>query len=391
MKQQMARYDRRDAGNYDRFMDACHKIYDAVITDGLGSTPFMSWSSLFNFLPRALQLGAIQSTYSFVSKYFRHPHHRFTYSFHPLFIGGNPFRAPGVYLMIPYLEKTGGVWFSRGGMYSLVQAVAKLFKELGGKIHTDQEAAEIHVEQGRACGVSTLDHYYPADLVVSNADVAHTYKHLIKPGYRRKWTDRNIDRLSYSMSAFLIYLGVRKQFPQLLHHTLILSHRYKGLVDDIFDNKILPEDFSMYLHAPTRTDAAMAPPGCESMYVLIPVSNLSATVDWEKMKQPFGERIIRSLEQDFGLAGLRQNIEVSEIFTPRDFEIRNNSYLGTPWGIEPKLTQSAYFRPHNRSEDIPNLYFVGAGTHPGAGLPGVLLSAETTEKVIRHDFFNTKK
>jgi phytoene desaturase len=221
--------------------------------------------------------------------------------------------------------------------------------------------------------------------VVSNADISHTYKQLLKPDYRRKWTDRKIERLAYSMSTFLIYLGVRKQFPRLLHHTLILSHRYKDLVTDIFDHKILPEDFSMYLHAPTRSDASMAPPGNESMYVLIPVSNLSAKIDWQKMKQPFTERVIRFLEQDFGLAGLQQNIDVAEVFTPDDFKIRRNSYLGTPWGIEPKLTQTAYFRPHNRSEDIPNLYFVGAGTHPGAVLPGVLLSAETTEKIICQD------
>jgi phytoene desaturase len=221
--------------------------------------------------------------------------------------------------------------------------------------------------------------------VVSNADISHTYIQLLKPDYRRKWTDRKIERLSYSMSTFLIYLGVRKQFPRLLHHTLILSPRYKDLIADIFDHKILPEDFSMYLHAPTRSDASMAPAGCESMYVLIPVSNLSAKIDWQKMKQPFTERVIRFLEHDFGLAGLQENIEVSETFSPRDFEIQRNSYLGSPWGIEPKLTQTAYFRPHNRSEDIPNLYFVGAGTHPGAGLPGVLLSAETTEKIICQD------
>jgi phytoene desaturase len=171
----------------------------------------------------------------------------------------------------------------------------------------------------------------------------------------------------------------------LLHHTLILSHRYKELVADIFDRKVLAEDFSMYLHAPTRTDASMAPPGCESMYVLIPVSNLSADIDWEKMKIPFQERVLNFLEKDFGLTGLRNHIDVLETFTPQDFEIWRNSYLGTPWGIEPKLTQTAYFRPHNRSEDIPNLFFVGAGTHPGAGLPGVLLSAETTEKIICQD------
>jgi phytoene desaturase len=390
MKSQMATFSQRDAKNYDRFMKACHRIYDAVITDGLGSTPFMNWGSLFHFLPRALKLGAIQSTYSFVRRYFEHPHHRFTFSFHPLFIGGNPFRTPSVYLMIPYLEKAGGVWFSSGGMYSLVRAYEKIFTELGGTIHTNQEVREIRIENGKASGVSTVDHYYPADAVVSNADIAHTYKNLVGMKHRRKWTDHKIDRLSFSMSAFLIYLGVRRQYPQLLHHTLILSHRYRELVTDIFDRRILPEDFSMYLHAPSRTDATMAPAGCESMYVLIPVTSLAASIDWDKMKKSYADRVLRFLEDDFGLTDLKNNIEVLEIFTPADFHQQRNSYLGTPWGIEPKLTQTAYFRPHNQSEDIPNLYFTGAGTHPGAGLPGVLLSAETTEKLIIQNHSSSK-
>ena len=385
MKKQMARFSRRDAENYDSFMDACHKIYDAVISEGLGSTPFMTWDSLLRFLPRAWQLGAIRSTYSFVSKYFNHPHHRFTFSFHPLFIGGNPFRAPSVYLMIPYLEKSDGVWFSKGGMYSLVQALEKVFVELGGIIHTDQEVNEIRIENGLVSGVTTRNNHYPADLVVSNADVTHTYKNLIKSIHRHKWTDRTIDRLSYSMSAFLVYLGLRKQYPQLLQHTLVLSRRYKELIADIFDHKILPNDFSMYLHAPTRTDAAMAPPGGESIYLLVPVSNLAGEIDWQKMRATFTTRLITFLEEEFGLTGLQKNIEVIETFSPLDFKAQRNSHLGTPWGLEPKLTQTAYFRPHNRSEDIPNLYFVGAGTHPGAGLPGVLLGAEATEKVIHQD------
>ena len=193
------------------------------------------------------------------------------------------------------------------------------------------------------------------------------------------------------MSAFLLYIGAKKQYPQLLHHTLILSPRYKELVRDIFDNRILPDDFSMYLHAPTRTDPKMAPKGHESMYVLIPVSNLSGDIDWDQRTLPYTEKILDFLEKDFGLKDLRKNIEVLETFTPVDFKINRNSYLGSPWGFEPKLTQTAFFRPHNRSEDIKNLYFVRAGTHPGAGLPGVLLTAETTEKVISQDFDMNQK
>jgi phytoene desaturase len=388
MKEQMAKFSPADAQNYDRFMENCHKIYDAVITDGLGSMPFMSWRTMFNFIPKALKLNALLPAYTYVKRFFKHPNHRFTFSFHPLFIGGNPFRSPSVYLMIPYLEKAGGVWFTKGGMYSLVRAFEKLFLELGGQIQTSSEIKEIVVENGRTTGVVANDIFTPADAVVSNADIAHTYKHLIKSQNRKKWTDAKIDRTSTSMSAFLLYIGTKKQYPQLLHHTLILSERYKHLVKDIFDNKILPEDFSMYLHAPTRSDSEMAPEGSESMYVLIPVSNLSGDIDWNTMAQPYTERILNFLENEFGLEDLQKNIEVLEVFTPVDFKINRNSYLGSPWGFEPKLTQTAYFRPHNRSQDISNLYFVGAGTHPGAGLPGVLLTAEATEKVINQDFDN---
>jgi phytoene desaturase len=346
----------------------------------------MSWKTMFDFIPRAIKLNALLPAHSFVKKYFRHPNNRFTFSFHPLFIGGNPFRSPSVYLMIPYLEKAGGVWFTKGGMYSLVQAFEKLFTELGGTIKTNSEIKEIVVENGRTTGVIVNDTFVEADAVVSNSDIAHTYKNMIKPEHRKKWTDAKVDRTATSMSAFLLYIGSKKQYPQLLHHTLILSERYKELIADIFDKKILPEDFSMYLHAPTRTDPGMAPKGSESMYVLIPVSNLAGNIDWNTMAQPYTERILNFLENDFGLKDLRKNIEVLEVFTPVDFKVNRNSYLGSPWGFEPKITQTAYFRPHNRSQDVSNLYFVGAGTHPGAGLPGVLLTAEATEKVVTEDF-----
>lgn len=385
MKAQMAAFHVGDAKNYDCFMQDCRKIYEAVIVDGLGSTPFNRLQTMLAFLPRALRLKAILPGYSFVKRYFQDARHRFTFSFHPLFIGGNPFRAPSVYLMIPYLEKVGGVWFTIGGMYSLVQAFARLFEELGGEIKTNTEVSKIAVQNGRATGVIADGKFLRAEAVISNADWAHTQKNLIASEHRRKWTNRRIEKLDYSMSAFLLYLGVRRQYPQLQHHTIILSHRYKELIRDIFDHKILADDFSMYLHAPTKTDPALAPDGCESLYVLVPVPNLAGNVDWTKTAQPFAEKILKYLEEDFGLHDLRAHLDVLEIFTPEHFKQRRNSYLGTPWGVEPKLTQTAYFRPHNRSEEIENLYFVGAGTHPGAGLPGVLLTAEATEKLVVAD------
>lgn len=385
MKAQMAAFNQKDADNYERFMAYTKKLYQAVILDGLGSQPF-DLSTMMRFLPKALRLSAIASTHTVVSRYFKDPRNRFLFSFHPLFIGGNPFRSPAVYLMIPYLEKAGGVLFAKGGMFSLVKALEKVAKESGVKIHTSSEIDEIVVRDGKATGVRINDVLHEADLIVSNAHFAHMHLDLIKPEARKKWTDKKVKSRDYSMSSFLLYLGVRKKFPQLKHHTLILSERYKELVKDIFDKKILPDDFSMYLHVPSRTDAGMAPEGSESMYILIPVANLAANIDWKKEARPFADKIISFLEQDFGLDGLKENIEVEEIFTPEDFRNQRNNYLGSAWGLEPKLTQSASFRPGNRHEEIGNLYIVGANTHPGAGVPGVMLTAEATEKAIREDF-----
>ncbi len=384
MKRQMAHFSRTDAENYDCFMAHTRRFYDAVITDGLGATAF-DVATMLSFLPRALHLRALMPAYAFVKRYFHDPRHRFTFSFHPLFIGGNPFRAPAVYLMIPYLEKIGGVWFCSGGMYSLVRALETVFKRLGGVVKTEAEVEQIVVKNRRATGVIANRQFYEADAVISNADLVHTYGELIKPEHRRKWSAKRLRKTQYSMSAFLLYLGVRKKYPKLQHHTLVLSERYKALVTDIFDNKVLPDDFSMYLHIPSRTDPSMAPEGCESMYILIPVPNLESGINWEKTKAAYTDKILKFLEDDFGLTDLKRSIEVLEMFTPSDFKTERNSHLGSAWGVEPKLMQTAYFRPHNRSEDIQKLYFVGASTHPGAGVPGVLLTAEATVKLVIKD------
>jgi len=386
MKEQMALFDPDDARNYDAFFRDVKPIYDAVITEGLGGTPFLTWKSFLSFVPRALSLGGLRPVYNFASKYFRDERNRFAFSFHPLFIGGSPFRTPSIYIMIPYLEREAGVWFAMGGMYSLVQAFERLFRELGGTVHTNAEVQEIVVQQGRAVGVRVHGEVHAVDAVVSNGDVPWVYKNLVRPEHRRRrWSDRAIDRLHISMSCFLLYIGVKKQYPQLKHHTLILSKRYRELVRDIVERKLLPEDFSMYLHVPTRTDPSMAPAGSDSMYLLIPVPHLGAEIDWGEAAGPLRDRILRFLEEEFGLEGFRENIEVLEMFTPEDFKRQLNAHLGSAFSIEPRLTQSALFRPHNRSEEIERLYFVGAGTHPGGGVPGVLLSAEATEKCVLED------
>ncbi|UCC23919.1 MAG: phytoene desaturase [Gemmatimonadales bacterium] len=384
MKAQMACFNEGDAQRFDDFMAAVEPIHEAVIGDRLGSKPFDTVKSMVDFVPQVIKMGAWRPVYSFVSKYFEDFRHRFIYSFHPLFVGGNPFSAPSVYLMIPYLEREGGVWFTRGGMYALVEALGRLFQELGGEIRTDHEVTSIRVENGRAVGAEAAGQYFGGDIVVSNGDVGHTYKHLIAPEHRKHWTDGRVERQSYTMSCFLLYLGVRKQYPQLEHHTLILAERYKGLIRDIFKKKILPDDFSMYVHAPTRTDPGMAPEGCESMYVLIPVANNQSGIDWSALKDRFTDTVLDFLEE-WGLEGLRENLDVLHVMTPDDFTGELNAMYGNAFGVEPKLTQTAYFRPQNRSEDIEGLYLVGAGTHPGAGVPGVMLSAETTYGCIARD------
>ncbi len=385
MKAQMRRFNADDADRYDAFMEAIKPVYDTVITDRLGARPFDTVRSMVDFVPRAMRLKAYLPVSAYARRYFKDFRHHFMFSFHPLFIGGHPFRSPSVYIMIPYLEREEGVWFTKGGMYSLVEAFGKLFIDQGGHIETNAEVSSIVVENGKAVGAIANGTRYDADLVISNADVGHTYRHLIAPEHRRTWTDKKVDNLDYSMSCFLLYLGVRKQYPQLEHHTLILAERYKGLIDDIFGHAPLPDDFSMYLHVPTRTDPDMAPPGCESMYVLIPVSNLRSETDWNETTEPFTEKVLDFLEA-WGLDDLRAHTEVLHAFTPLDFERELNAYAGNAFAIEPKLTQTAYFRPHNGSEDVDGLYFVGGGTHPGAGVPGVLLSAEATEYTIRRDY-----
>jgi len=385
MKAQMRKFDARDAENYDRFIADAKPIHKAIMVDGLGASPFDTLGKMLRFVPKAIRLGAILPLHFNATRYFRDFRHRFLFSFHPLFIGGNPFTAPSIYMMISYLEKNEGVWFTTGGMHTVVEALADLFLENGGTIRLGHEVEKIELRGGRAVTVRATGEEFPADLVVSNADVGHTYRDLLEPSDRRKWTDAKVAKMDQSMSCFLLYLGVRKKYDKIRHHTLILSERYKELIRDIFDRKILPDDFSLYLHCPTKTDPALAPEGCESIYVLAPVANNRSGIDWKERGPIYADRILDFLEK-WGLEDLRENLEVMKIVTPDHFQGALNSLDGNAFGLSPTLLQTGFMRPHNRSEDVPNLYFVGAGTHPGAGVPGVLLSAQAMESCVREDF-----
>jgi phytoene desaturase len=307
---------------------------------------------------------------------------RRVFSFHPLLVGGNPFQTTSIYALIHHLEREWGVHYAMGGTGAIVAALGRLLEQLGGRYHLSAPVREIQLKDGAAAGVVTESgEVFHADAVVSNADYANTYRRMIPERCRPKNSNRRIERMRYSMSLFVAYFGVRKQYPEIRHHTIILGERYRGLLNDIFNRKTLAGDFSMYLHRPTATDPSMAPQGCDGFYALIPVPNQLSGIDWAKEGPRFYRRVMEFLEENH-LPGLRENVVTERYFTPADFETTLDSYLGSGFSVEPILRQSAWFRPHNESEDVRNLFLVGAGTHPGAGMPGVLCSAKIAEKLL---------
>jgi phytoene desaturase len=334
--------------------------------------------------PDLIRLQSYKNVYKYVSQFVDDEFLRRVFSFHPLLVGGNPFDTTSIYAMIHYLERKWGVHFAMGGTGAIVDALVKLIQEQDGQMYLNAEIDEILVENGQAVGIRLKNgDIHRADAVVSNADVAFTYKNLIAKKHRKKYTDRKIERTKYSMSLFVIYFGTKKRYSDsgLAHHNIILGKRYKGLLSDIFHKKKLAGDFSLYLHMPTITDPSLAPPGHEAFYVLSPVPHLDSGTDWAQTAPGYRNAIMNFLEENY-LPDLQENIVAEHYIDPIHFRDTLNSYKGSAFSVEPLLTQSAWFRPHNRSEDVKNLYFVGAGTHPGAGLPGVLSSAKIAEDLI---------
>jgi phytoene desaturase len=377
---QIKKFSPDDVAGYRRFAEKSRAIFDRAFTD-LADQPFSSFADMVRVAPDLVRLRSHESVFRLVSRYIKHPLLRQVFSFHPLLIGGNPFQSSSIYAMIHYLERKWGVHFAMGGTGALVQALVRLFTEMGGKVRLNARVEELLVENGAACGVRLASgEKLAANVVVSNADVAHFYKKAVPSPARKKWTDARLDRMRYSMSLFLIYFGTDRTYPDLAHHTIVLTERYQELLEDIFNKKILAGDFSLYLHAPTRTDPSLAPPGCECFYVLSPVPHLGGQIDWESVKERYAEAILASLEKL--CPDLRRHIISKIIWTPRDFETQLDAHLGSAFQFEPVLTQSAWFRPHNVSEDVKNFFLVGAGTHPGAGVPGVLSSAKLLERVL---------
>jgi phytoene desaturase len=382
---QIDKWNPDDKKGYTEFIKTTKAIFQKGFVE-LGDKPFLKFSDMIKVIPDLIKLKSYKSVYKYTSGFIKNDFLRQCFSFHPLLVGGNPFDTTSIYALIHYLEREWGIHYVMGGTGELVNALVRLFVELGGKINLNSEISEITVSGKKVTGVKLHDgslHY--ADIIISNSDMALTYKNLIASKFRRKYTDGKIKRMRYSMSLFVIYFGTKKRYTDsgLKHHNIILGKRYKGLLRDIFTRKRLSDDFSLYLHMPSATDASVAPEGCETFYVLSPVPNLASGMDWNKSAKPYRDRIMNFLEENY-LPGLRENIIAEHCIDPLHFQNTLNSYLGSAFSVEPVLTQSAWFRPHNRSEDFENLYIVGAGTHPGAGLPGVLSSAKIADDLINN-------
>ena len=381
MREQVAKFNPDDVDGYDRFYEMSRKIFE-VGFERLSFEPFSSWWDMAKITPDMIKLKSYRTVWGLVASYVKSHEVRQVLSFHPLLVGGNPFETTSIYSLICHLERKWGVWFPMGGTGSLVKGLVGLIEGQGNEVLTGQTVEEIRVEDGKAVGVTMEDgRQIDADLVVSNADSAWTYKKLIRSEHRKRWTDEKVDKARFSMGLFVWYFGTDKKYEDVAHHTIMLGPRYKPLLTDIFKNKKLCEDFSLYLHRPTATDPSLAPEGCDGFYVLSPVPHLDADVDWEGETERYRKKIEAHLEATI-MPGLSESIVTSRCLTPQGFRDDLLSVKGAAFGMEPVLLQSAYFRPHNVSEDIENLFLVGAGTHPGAGVPGVLSSAKVLERVL---------
>ena len=368
----------KDVVGYQRFL----AYSQAVFREGylkLGAVPFLSFRDMVRAGPQLARLQAWRNVYSMVSSFIEHDKLRQAFSFHSLLVGGNPFATSSIYTLIHALERQWGVWFPKGGTGALVNGMVKLFEDLGGRVELNAEVADIEVVENRASAVRTRDgRRWTVDMVASNADVVHTYADLLGGHPRGRQESERLKGKRFSNSLFVIHFGLKRPQPQLQHHTVCFGNRYKGLIQEIFKGQSLAEDFSLYLHAPCVTDPSLAPPGCSSHYVLSPVPHLgNADIDWTVEGPRYRDRIFAYLEKHY-MPGLREDLVTSRIFTPYDFRNELNAHLGSAFSLEPVLQQSAWFRPHNRDAQLSNLYLVGAGTHPGAGVPGVIGSAKAT-------------
>ena len=393
-RKQIAEIEPKDLEGYERFHTAAEKIFERGFLE-LGYTYFSDIPSMLKVAPELFRLDAVRSLFSFTSKYFISPKLRQVFSFETLLVGGNPLKVPAIYAMIHFVEKTWGIHYVKGGTGALVNALLKKFKELGGQIRYNSEVEKITTEKdswltkAKVTGVRLKDGtVLESDMVCSNADFAHTYLDLVDKKHRTvpKW---RIKSMKYSMSLVVIYFGFKKRESlDLQHHNIILGPRYEELLTDIFDRKILSKDFSQYLHIPTLTDPSMAPEGHHAAYTLIPVPHNGSKIDWESKGPELVDAVLSFLDDRGYIPNLKEDLVYSTHVDPNYFENTLNSFKGNAFGVEPTLTQSAYFRPQNRSR-IDGLYLVGANSQPGAGTPSVMMSAKMTARAIAQDLKQT--
>ncbi len=374
-----------DVEGYRKFLEYSEDLFHEGY-EKLGTVPFLNFWSMIKAAPQLMRLESHRSVYSKVSQFIKDDHLRQAFSFHSLLVGGNPFETSSIYALIHALERRGGVWFAKGGTGALIRAMVKLLEDLGGKVHLSAEIDRIETEGDRAKAIVLRDGTRQAfDQIASNADVVHTYKKLLRGTQRGDQNGKSLEKRRFSMSLFVIYFGLKKLNPELRHHMVLFGPRYRELIHDIFHADGLADDFSLYLHTPSVTDDSLAPPGQSAHYVLSPVPHLgTADIDWAVEGPKYRDRILKYLNDHY-IPGLLEDLVSVHHITPFEFRDDLNSHLGSAFSIEPILTQSAWFRPHNRDDVIPNLYIVGAGTHPGAGIPGVVGSAKATAGLMIED------
>ncbi len=382
---EIEKLDPRDVDGYQRFLEYSAGVYEEGYIK-LGTVPFLDFKSMLKAAPALAQKQAWRSVYSMVSSFVRSEKLREALSFHTLLVGGNPMKTSSIYALIHKLEMDGGVWWTRGGTNRLIAGMIRHFERLGGRIIVGDPVVQVHVEGNRATEVETQSGFRQRfDAVASNADIVHSYKDLLGRSQRGWSMGRKLKKKSYSPSLFVVHFGLEGSWPGIPHHMILFGPRYKGLLDDIYDNGVLPQDFSIYLHHPTVTDPSMAPKGMSTFYALVPVAHMGKLkIDWDEIGPILEKRVLDEVGRRL-IPDIHDRIVTKFHYAPTDFAHDLNAHLGSAFSLEPVLTQSAYFRGHNRDDVIGNFYLVGAGTHPGAGIPGVVGSAKATAGLMIED------
>ncbi|MFM9827146.1 MAG: phytoene desaturase [Sphingomonas sp.] len=375
---EIAKLDPADVDGYRRFLDYSTGVFKEGY-EKLGHVAFLDFASMIKAAPSLMKYQAWRSVYSIVSSFVKHPKLREALSFHTLLVGGNPMTTSAIYTLIHKLEKDGGVWFARGGTNKLIAGMVAHFERLGGTVILGDAVASIDTLGDLATGVTTKSGLkIKADAVASNADIMHSYRDLLQTSRSAQRTRARLERKTYSPSLFVVHFGLKGTWPGIPHHMILFGPRYQGLLADIYDHGVLPEDFSLYLHHPTVTDPSMAPEGHSTFYALAPVPHQAKfPVDWNDIGPILEKRILDEIGKRL-IPDIHARIVTKFHYAPSDFAQDLNAHLGSAFSLAPTLLQSAYFRVHNRDDHIANLYFVGAGTHPGAGIPGVVGSAKAT-------------